>query len=398
MKGRRIGLPANLRNLDDDSEQALAGAVEAFKKAGATIVDVTLPQSFFQASYDWVPLCAVEAAVAHAETYPKHAGDYGPVLAGLLDTGLKLSGLDLQRLLLRRATLKGELDKLLASVDLLLLPVMERAVWSLEALAAGGREVEAVAGRLRGRQLRRAVQQLRTSLAPALYGEGEQTLAAAAVQALEQHRKLLVCSDAAAGALLESRLENLPGAEKVFDFGAMSYANTALTARLSRKLRKAPQAEPARTLARVQVMQKLTGAALTVGCVELPQSRLLLVGGKKGCWLRCLASDENPGLWLLDMLRRAACGLPQAGGTNWQPYGRAVPDAALTPASLTAEQSASPRPKRRRLGKALVVLLLLALAALAAGWYYTGGDLAALPQKLQSLGAESLPHAGAKLV
>ena len=112
-------------------------------------------------------------------------------------------------------------------------------------------------------QLHRAVQQLRTSLAPALYGEGEQTLAAAAVQALEQHRKLLVCSDTAAGALLETRLENLPGAEKVFDFGAMSYANTALTARLSRKLRKAPQAEPARTLARVQVMQKLTGAALS---------------------------------------------------------------------------------------------------------------------------------------
>ena len=247
-------------------------------------------------------------------------------------------------------------------------------------------------------QLHRAVQRLRTSLAPALYGEGEQTLAAAAVQALEQHRKLLVCSDTAAGALLETRLENLSGAEKVFDFGAMSYANTALTARLSRKLRKAPQAEPARTLARVQAMQKLTGAALVAGCAELPQSCLLLVGGKKGCWLRCTAMDENLGLWLLDMLRRAACGLPQAGGTNWQPYGRAVPDAALTPAALVAEQSASPRPKRHRLGKALVVLLLLTLAGLAAGWYYTGGDLAALPQKLQSLGAESLPHAGAKLV
>lgn len=247
-------------------------------------------------------------------------------------------------------------------------------------------------------QLHRAVQQLRTSLAPALYGEGEQTLAAAAVQALEQHRKLLVCSDAAAGMLLESRLENLPGAEKVFDFGAMSYANTALTTRLSRKLRKSPQAEPARTLARVQAMQRMTSAALVAGCAELPQSRLLLVGGKKGCWLRCVAPDENLGLWLLDMLRRAACGLPQAGGTSWQPYGRVVPDAALTPASLAAAPPAQLRPKRHRLGKALVVLLLLALAALAAGWYYTGGDLAALPQKLQSLGAESLPHAGARLM
>lgn len=247
-------------------------------------------------------------------------------------------------------------------------------------------------------QLHRAVQLLRTSLAPALYGEGEQTLAAAAVQALEQHRKLLVCSDAAAGALLETRLENLPGAEKVFDFGAMSYANAARNARLSRKLRKAPQAEPARTLARVQAMQRLTGAALAVGCVELPHSRLLLVGGKKGCWLRCVSPDENPGLWLLDMLRRAACGLPQAGGTSWQPYGKAVPDTALMPAALTAVPLVPPRPKRRRLGKALAVLLLLALAALAAGWYYTGGDLAALPQKLQSLGAESLPHAGARLI
>lgn len=67
----------------------------------------------------------------------------------------------------------------------------------------------------------------------------------------------------------------------------------------------------------------------------------------------------------------------------------------MTPAALSA---APPRPKRHRLGRVLAVLLLLALAALAAGWYYTGGDLAALPQKLQSLGAESLPHAGARLV
>ncbi len=249
-----------------------------------------------------------------------------------------------------------------------------------------------------GEELRRAAQQLRTRFAAELYGEGSQSLAAAAVQALERRSLLLVCSDAAAAALLETRLENLSGAEKVFDFGARSYADAGMTARLSRRLRKAPQAEPARTLARVQAVRQLAGTDLAVGCVEQSQSRLLLVGGKKGCWLRCVPLDENPGLWLLDMLRRAACGLPQAGGTSWQRYGSPVPDAVLTPAALCAPQPAQPQPRRHRLRRALGLLVLLGLAVLAASWYYTGGDLAALPQRLQSLGADSLPHSGAKLL
>ena len=63
------------------------------------------------------------------------------------------------------------------------------------------------------------------SVSADLYGAGETTLPAAVVEALERHDKLLICADAAAGALLEARLENLPGAERVFDFGAVSYAN-----------------------------------------------------------------------------------------------------------------------------------------------------------------------------
>ena len=50
---------------------------------------------------------------------------------------------------MRRAALTGGLNKLLASLDLLLMPVMGRAVWSLETLAAGGRDPESVAARLR---------------------------------------------------------------------------------------------------------------------------------------------------------------------------------------------------------------------------------------------------------
>ena len=59
---------------------------------------------------------------------------------------------------------------------------------------------------------------------------------------------------------------------------------------------------------------------------------------------------------------------------------------------------AKPPRKRHRVRNALIFLLILTLAAFAAAWYYTGGDLTALPQRLQSLGADSLPHAGAKLI
>lgn len=248
--------------------------------------------------------------------------------------------------------------------------------------------------------LHRAEQSLKTAFAADWYGEGEMGLAAAAVQALEAHRRLLVCSDAAAGALLEARLETVPGAEKVFDFGTLSYADktaAALIERKAQKGRKAPQSEAARALARVQAAQKVVGAELAAACVEQPGSCVLFLGGKKGCWVRCVPQEQNPALWLLDMIRRAACSLPQAGGTSWQQYGKPLPESAWTPAELTAPPPAPPR--KRHVWRNLVLLVVfLVLAALAAGWYFTDGDLAALPQKLQSLGAQSAPHAGANLI
>lgn len=46
-----------------------------------------------------------------------------------------------------------------------------------------------------------------------------------------------------------------------------------------------------------------------------------------------------------------------------------------------------------------MLLVALALAALAAGWWFTGGDLTALPQLLrETLHADRLPHSGAKLI
>ena len=250
--------------------------------------------------------------------------------------------------------------------------------------------------------LEKARKALNGRFAAELYGEGEMTLVHAAVQALEMHRRLLVCCDADAGTLLEARLETVPGAEKVFDFGALSYADAKIREKLSARTCRVKGGPIPAKLARVQAAQRFVGADLAAGCVERAEDTVLFLGSRRGCWVRTVANTDAPALWLLDMIRRAASGLPQAAGTSWQKYGRAVPADVLTAQTLPdkPENTAPAKPprKRHRVRNALIFLLVLALAAFAAAWYYTGGDLTALPQRLQSLGADSLPHAGAKLI
>ena len=251
-------------------------------------------------------------------------------------------------------------------------------------------------------RLEKARKALNGRFAAELYGEGEMTLVHAAVQALETHRRLLVCCDADAGTLLEARLETVPGAEKVFDFGALSYADAKIREKLSARTCRVKGGPIPAKLARVQAAQRFVGADLAAGCVERAEDTVLFLGSRRGCWVRTVANTDAPALWLLDMIRRAASGLPQAAGTSWQKYGRAVPADVLTAQTLPdkPENTAPAKPprKRHRARNALIFLLILILAAFAAVWYYTGGDLTALPQRLQSLGADSLPHAGAKLI
>jgi hypothetical protein len=78
-----------------------------------------------------VPHCGVEAAVAHAATFPARRAEYGPMLADLLDTGLALRGTDYQRLLLTRAEFTGRMNAVMQQVDLLVTPVIPFGVPTL---------------------------------------------------------------------------------------------------------------------------------------------------------------------------------------------------------------------------------------------------------------------------
>ena len=142
VRGRRLGVPQNLLGMNANSLRAFDAAATTLEKAGATLVDVELP-ALDEATLKWIPLCGLEAALAHEATYPARRDEYGPDLAALIDLGRGLSALELGKLQLARARVKGEIERLLASLDLLLMPVMGVATPSPTTMKAAGRTPQA---------------------------------------------------------------------------------------------------------------------------------------------------------------------------------------------------------------------------------------------------------------
>jgi amidase len=104
-----------------------------------------LPEDVVQAVADWVPNCAVEAAVAHKVTFPSRRTEYGPVLASVLDAGRAMSGLDYQEVLLRRMAFRGRMKALFDGIDLLLAPAQPFAPLSLKTLGTMGLQPKLIA-------------------------------------------------------------------------------------------------------------------------------------------------------------------------------------------------------------------------------------------------------------
>jgi amidase len=139
MAGLQLGIDAEWNSADVDPavQRVVVEAEKVFRGLGAEIISVRVPD-VTQAVIDWAPACALEAAVAHRRTYPSRKGEYGPVLAAVLDAGCTVSAFDYQAIRLRRMALRGRFAHLFRTIDALLVPMQASAPLTLTDISTLG--------------------------------------------------------------------------------------------------------------------------------------------------------------------------------------------------------------------------------------------------------------------
>jgi amidase len=145
IRGLRIGVDRgfNTKGVDKDMVDLVEGAIAVLADLGAEIVEVSFP-SPDRVVRDWLPLCAVETAVAHEATFPKQADQYGPGLHGVIELGRGLSGLDMTRILLEREAFRGRVAALFEGIDLLVIPAQYAASPTTATMATLGEDPKAL--------------------------------------------------------------------------------------------------------------------------------------------------------------------------------------------------------------------------------------------------------------
>jgi len=137
LRGLRIGIDPewNSNGTDEVIVRALAQVVEVVRSLGGQVVAVRFPEVRTVVD-EWEINCGVEVAVAHADSYPRLAADYGPALTRLIEIGRGTSGMKYQQVLLNRAALRGKINQLMSGIDLLIVPVQPFAAPTHEQLGA----------------------------------------------------------------------------------------------------------------------------------------------------------------------------------------------------------------------------------------------------------------------
>ena len=120
----RVGIdPSFSSTFDPTTRDALESVVAVLRGMGWTVSEVRIPDVTGVVA-DWEAHCGIQTALAHEDTFPSRADEYGPGLRHLIELGRSKSGLDYQRILQRRRDFTGRLRRFFRDVDLLVVPAV----------------------------------------------------------------------------------------------------------------------------------------------------------------------------------------------------------------------------------------------------------------------------------
>ncbi|MCH8297187.1 MAG: amidase [Chloroflexi bacterium] len=120
----RIGLITSffMEEADQETQQRTRAVVEQLASAGASVVELTLPESFGTAIQDQMTIMGAEAAAFHKPMYEKQAQDYRPKLREMLRQGLETDATTYSKALERRLRFSADMRLLAEKADVLLTP------------------------------------------------------------------------------------------------------------------------------------------------------------------------------------------------------------------------------------------------------------------------------------
>ena len=120
----RIGFITSffMEEADQETQTRTRAIVEQLKSAGASVTELTLPESFGTAIQDQMIIMGVEAASFHKPMYEKQASDYRPKLRELLRQGLGIDAVTYSKALERRLRFSADMKLLAEQAGLLLTP------------------------------------------------------------------------------------------------------------------------------------------------------------------------------------------------------------------------------------------------------------------------------------
>ena len=109
---------------ESDAETQLQTKIllDKFKAAGATIIELALPESFNTAFEDQLLIMSAEAASFHKPMYEKQAQDYRPKLREMLRKGLEIDAVTYSRAQERRLKFSADMRVLAEQADVLITP------------------------------------------------------------------------------------------------------------------------------------------------------------------------------------------------------------------------------------------------------------------------------------